>query len=59
MKHGRGPVPLAYKRLFLEKAGTTPSLLTTLILTGLYRAYAGTLRALGELVACFVLAQLA
>lgn len=50
VKYGTGPVPVTYHRLILEREGTelTPSL--TLILTGLYRAFAGAMLAIGLLI---------
>jgi hypothetical protein len=50
MKYGRGPVPVTYHKLILEKEGTTLSPHLALILTGLYRAFAGSLLALGLLI---------
>ncbi len=50
MKYGRGTVPVTYHKLILEKEGTTLSPYLTLILTALYRAFAGALLALGLLV---------
>ncbi len=50
VKYGTGPVPVTYHGLILEREGTelTPSL--TLILTGLYRAFAGAMLAIGLLI---------
>lgn len=49
-KYGRGPVPVTYHRLILEREDTVLSPFATLILTGLYRAFAGAMAALGLLV---------
>lgn len=50
MKYGQGPVPVTYHRLILEKEGTALSPSQTLILTGLYRAFAGCMLGFGLLV---------
>jgi hypothetical protein len=50
MKYGRGPVPLTYHKLILEKEGTVLSPYLTMILTGLYRAFAGAMLAIGLLI---------
>ena len=50
VKYGKGPVPVTYHKLILEKEGTALSPHTLLILTGLYRAFAGAMLALGLFV---------
>ena len=50
MKYGRGPVPVTYHRLILEKEGTTLSPHLALIVTALYRAFAAALLAVGLLI---------
>ena len=50
MKYGRGPVPLTFHKLMLEKEGTVPSPFVKLILTALYRAFAGAMLAIGLLI---------
>ena len=47
MKYGRGPVPVTYHRLMLEKEGTQLSPYQVLVLTSQYRALAGALLGLG------------
>ena len=49
-KYGRGPVPVTYHRLILEKEGSSLTPHMTLILTGVYRAFAGTMLALGLMI---------
>ena len=50
MKYGQGPVPVTYHKLILEKEGTALTPYMTLILTGLYRAFAGAMLAIGVLI---------
>lgn len=50
VKYGRGPVPVTYHKLILESEGTELSPYLTLILTGLYRAFAGACLGLGLMV---------
>ncbi len=47
VKYGRGPVPVTYHRLILEKEGMQLSPYQELILTAQYRAFAGALLGLG------------
>lgn len=49
-KYGRGPVPVTYHRLILEKEGTELSPHTLLIVAALYRAFAGAMLGLGLLI---------
>lgn len=50
MKYGRGPVPLTYHREMLEKEGTRLTPFLTMMLTALYRAFAGAMLAIGLLI---------
>jgi hypothetical protein len=50
MKYGRGPVPVTYHRLILEKEGSNLSPHQLLILTAQYRAFAGALLAIGLMI---------
>lgn len=50
VKYGRGPVPVTYHRLMLEKEGTELSPHTMLILTAQYRAFSGAALAIGLMI---------
>ena len=50
VKFGQGPVPVTYHKLILDEEGSELSPYQTLILTGLYRAFAGTMLALDLLI---------
>ena len=50
MKYGQGPVPVTYHKLILEKEGTALTPYQTLILTAVYRAFAGAMLSLGLLI---------
>ncbi len=50
MKYGRGPVPVTYHRLILDKEGEDLSPHMTLILKAMYRAFSGAALAIGLLI---------
>lgn len=55
MTYGRGPVPLTYHRLILEKEAVTLSPHTSLIVMALYRALAGAFMAIGLFIVALTL----
>lgn len=54
-KYGRGPVPLTYHKLMLEKEGTGLTEYQSMILRALYRGLGGTMLAIGVLIIALTL----
>ncbi|MFK7745788.1 MAG: hypothetical protein AB8B47_12085 [Roseobacter sp.] len=55
VKYGRGPVPLTYHKLMLEKEATTLSPYLKLVLTAQYRAFGGAMLAIGVMIVALTL----